>query len=616
VTAKKSVAFKERIDEAEAMNMSRRNVLAAGGKAAMIAMAGAPHASRAQSPSAQTSPDLIVHNAKVTTLQRDGHEAQAFAARGEKIVAVGGEAEIMGLLSANTRIVDAGGRRVIPGLNDSHFHLVRGARDYNLELRWDGLESLQRGLQMISEQSIRTPKGQWVRVVGGWSPYQFREKRMPTIAELNDAAPDTPVYVLFAYSEGLLNRTGVAALGWTPDTKPPEGGSLEFVDGGAILRKPAAAYTPIGKLPALSAEDQVNSTQHFLRELNRFGLTSVIDAGGTNLPYPDDYQALARLATRPAFPIRVSNLLFSQQPGTEREFYEKLSVEEKRNVNRAASRLNGYVFQGAGEVLVWSSADFEDFMAARPELKPQMERELADVTRLIARKQWPIRQHATYDQSISRILDVFEPIFKETGYQARWGIDHAETITPRNIARIKAMGGGIAIQDRMAYAGEFFAERYGPEAAAHAPPIRQMLDAGLAVGAGTDATRVASYNPWISLYWMVTGKTVGGMQLASPENRLSREEALRLYTVGSAWFSGEEEVKGRIAPGQYADFAVLSADYMTVPAEQIRRIESVLTVTGGDIVYSAAPFATFAPEPLPPVSPAWSPVAAFGGYQR
>src|SRR5207302_9544638 len=165
---------------------------------------------------------------------------------------------------------------------------------------------------------------------------------------------------------------GAVALGLTPDGKAPEGGSFEFVDGGAILRKAAAVYWPIGQLPALSAEDQVNSTQHFFRELNRFGLTSAIDAGGTNLPYPDDYQALAELATRPSFPIRVSNLLFAQRPGTEREFYEKLSVGEKHNVNRAASRLNGYVFDGAGEVLVWSSADFEDFMAPRPDLKPQM----------------------------------------------------------------------------------------------------------------------------------------------------------------------------------------------------------------------------------------------------
>jgi predicted amidohydrolase YtcJ len=600
------------------MKMSRRKALAAASSTAMLAVTGSLSFLRTQSQAQQADapPDLIVHNAKVTTLQSDRPEVQAFAVRGEKVTAFGEDAEIMRLRTSNTRLVDAGGRRVIPGLNDSHFHLVRGGRDYNLELRWDGVESLQRGLQMIAEQALRTPSGQWVRVVGGWSPYQFKEKRMPTVAELNAAAPETPVYVLFAYSEGLLNKAGVAALGWRADTKPPEGGSYEFVDGGAILRKPAAAYTPIGKLPPLSAEDQVNSTQHFFRELNRFGLTSALDAGATNLPYPDDYQALAKLAARPAFPIRVSNLLFAQRPGIEHEFYEKLSVEEKPNVNRAASRLNGYVFEGAGEVLVWSSTDFEDFMAARPELNPQMERELTEVTRLVAQKQWPIRQHATYDESISRILDVFDRIFRETGYRARWGIDHAETVTPRNIARIKAMGGAIAIQDRMAFAGEYFVERYGAEAAAHAPPIRQMLDAGLTVGAGTDATRVASYNPWISLYWMVTGRTVGGTQLASPENRLSREEALRLYAIGSAWFSGEDDVKGRIAPGQLADFAILSADYMTVPEEQIRRIESVLTVSGGDVVYSAGAFTMFAPEPLPPVRPAWSPVAAFGGYQR
>ncbi len=123
------------------MGMSRRNVLAAGGKAAVIAMAAAPRAGLAQSPSAQPSPDLIVHNAKVTTLQGGALEAQAFAVRGERILAVGGEAEIMALRAANTRLIDAGGRRVVPGLNDDHFHIVRGGRDYNLELRWDGVRT-------------------------------------------------------------------------------------------------------------------------------------------------------------------------------------------------------------------------------------------------------------------------------------------------------------------------------------------------------------------------------------------------------------------------------------------------------------------------------------------
>jgi predicted amidohydrolase YtcJ len=567
--------------------------------------------------------DLIVRNAKVTTMAEDRPHAQAFAVRGEKFVAVGDEYTVMRLRGDATRVIDAGGRRVIPGLNDSHLHAVRGGRYYNLELRWDGVDSLERGLQMIREQAKRTPPGQWVRVIGAWSPHQFIEKRMATDAELNHAAPDTPVLVLFLYSQAILNRAGAAALKLTPETKPPEGGRYEFVEGGggAILHaepNPMILYSTISKLPELSHEDQVNSTMHFFRELNRFGLTSAVDTGGGGHAYPSDYQATTSLAGKPRFPIRISYYLFAQKAGSESQDLQKWTAQEKLKLNLTAARLSGYALAGAGENLVWSAGDFENFMAPRPELKEKMERELTAVTRVLAKHQWPIRIHATYDQSVTRLLDVFEPVFEETGYKARWAIDHAETISPRNIARIKAMGGGIAIQNRMAFAGELFAARYGTDAAAQAPPLRQMLDAGLPVGAGTDATRVSSHNPWLSIYWMVTGKTVGGTLLAAPENRLTREEALRLYTVGSAWFSGEETVKGRIAPGQFADFAILSDDYLSVPDERIRSIESVLTVTGGDIVYAASLFAdlALAPEPLPPVSPPWSPVAAFGGYQQ
>jgi predicted amidohydrolase YtcJ len=605
------------------MNISRRDVLAAGTTAAVMAIAGSGPSAQprvgegARSGQSPNMPaDLIVHNAKATTLQKDRPEAQAFAVRGERIVAVGGEAQVIRLRGDRTRLIDAGGRRVIPGLNDSHLHAIRGGLQYNLELRWDGVGSLARGLQMILAQAMRTPKDQWVRVMGGWSPYQFKERRFPTVAELNDAAPDTPALVLFAYSQVLLNKAGVAALKLMPESRPAEGGSYEFVDGGAIVRGTLAVYATIARLPPLLARDRLNSTQHFFRELNRFGMTSTVDAGATGVAYPDDYEAIATLAARPKFPIRISNFLFPQKAGTELESFEKWTMEEKRNVNQAAARLNGYVLEGGGEILVWDASDFENFMAPRPELNKQVDRELTAVARVIASHQWPIRIHATYDETISRILDVFEPVFKETGYRSRWAIDHAETITPRNIARIKAMGGGIAVQNRLAFAGEFFAERYGEQAAASVQPLQAIVNAGIPVGAGTDATRVASYNPWLSLYWMVTGRTVGGMQLASANNRLSREEALRLYTVGSAWFSGEEDVKGKIALGQYADFAILSADYLSVPAERIRTIESVLTVTGGDVVYSASPFATFTPEPLPPVSPAWSPVGVFGGYQR
>jgi predicted amidohydrolase YtcJ len=568
----------------------------------------------------QRPADLIIRNAKVLTLSDAQPEAQAFAVRGEKFIAIGAEDEVMKLRTDRTRVIDAGARRVIPGLNDAHLHAVRGGRFYNLELRWDGVDSLQRGLEMIRQQAKRTPKGQWVRVIGAWSPYQFKERRMPTVAELNEAAPDTPVFVLFLYSQGMLNKAGVEALELTPQSMPPEGGRYEFVEGGGVILhadpSPAILYGTIGKLPPLSAEDQINSTKHFYRELNRFGLTSAVDAGGGGHAYPADYQATGDLARRPGFPLRISYYLFAQKAGSELADYEKWTTQEKLVFNLATARVNGYALQGAGENLVWSAGDFENFMAPRPEFKDKMEAELTAVVRVLAKHNWPIRIHATYDQSITRMLNVFEPVFKETGYKGRWAIDHAETISDTNLARIKALGGGIAVQDRMAFAGELFADRYGSEAAASAPPLRKILAAGVPLGAGTDATRVSSHNPWLSLYWMVTGKTIGGTQMASSENRLSRIEALRLFTVGSAWFSGEEQIKGRIAPGQLADFAILSADYLAVPDEQIRTIESVLTVTGGDVVYASGDaIANLAPQ-LPAVSPAWSPVAAFGGYQQ
>jgi len=564
-----------------------------------------------------TTADLIVVDAKVTTLADDGKDAPALAVKGEQFLAVGDESEVMPFRDEHTLVISARGRRVIPGINDSHLHAVRGALLFNLELRWDGVPSLKEGLAMIAAQAKRTPADQWVRVMGGWTPFQFTERRMPTVAELNQAAPQTPVLVLFAYSEVLINEAGLKRLGLTPASDAARDGGYEFVDGGAIVTGNIAVYAVIGKLPALAKFDErVNSTENFLRELNRFGITSAVDAGESATAYPDDYKALQLLATNSRLPVRISNFLFAQVSGTERAFWEKWTKEATPGVNRAACRLGGYVLRGGGEVMVWKAHDYENFMAPRPDWDAGVEENLTKVVHQLASHNWPIRMHATYDETITRILNVFERVFKETSYRNRWAIDHAETIKTPNIARIKAMGGGIAVQDRLAFTGEMFAERYGAKAAAEAFPLRQILDAGIPLGAGTDATRPTSYDPWLSLYWMVTGKTIGGMQLVSKENLVSREEALRLYTVGSAWFSGEEKVKGRIAPGQYADFAVLSDDYFAVEDEGIRSIESVLTVTGGDIVHAAPPFGELAPQLVSGVTPDWSPVALFGGYHR
>jgi predicted amidohydrolase YtcJ len=245
-----------------------------------------------------------------------------------------------------------------------------------------------------------------------------------------------------------------------------------------------------------------------------------------------------------------------------------------------------------------------------------METELEGVVRLLAQNRWPFRLHATYDESISRFLDVFERVNRDIPFDGlHWFFDHCETISQRNIERVKALGGGIAIQHRMAYQGEYFIQRYGRQAAEKTPPIADMLAAGVPVGAGTDATRVASYNPFVALYWLVSGRTVGGTELYAPERRLDRMEALRLYTVGSTWFSNEGAKKGSIEVGKYADLAVLNGDYFGIAEDRIKYLESVLTVVNGSVVYASAEFGDHAPPRLP-VSPNWSPVGTYGGYYR
>jgi predicted amidohydrolase YtcJ len=269
---------------------------------------------------------------------------------------------------------------------------------------------------------------------------------------------------------------------------------------------------------------------------------------------------------------------------------------------------------GAGEMLVFSAADFEDFLEPRPDLPASLESELKGVVSLLAANKWPFRLHATYDESISRFLDVFEEVNRDVPFKGlNWFFDHCETITDRNLERVKALGGGVAIQHRMVYQGEYFIERYGKKAAERTPPVRKMLELGIPVGAGTDGTRVASYNPWVSLYWLSTGKTVGGVAMYPEKNCLTREEALRLYTQGSSWFSSESGKKGAIAIGQLADVTALTEDYFSVPEDEIKGIEAVLTIVGGNIVHATEEFSSWAPPTLP-VLPEWSPTKVFSGY--
>jgi len=560
--------------------------------------------------------DLILYNGRFSTLDLSNPSADAVAIAKGRFLCVGSARDVEATADRVTKRIDLQGRRVIPGLIDSHMHIIRGGLNYNMELRWDGVRSLSTALQMLRAQVDRTPAPQWVRVVGGFTEHQFAEKRLPTIEELNTIAPDTPVFILHLYDRALLNRAALRAVGYNKATPSPPGGEIvrdrNSNPTGLLLAQPNAAilYATLAKGPKLPQEYQKNSSRHFMREVNRLGVTGVIDAGGGFQNYPEDYRIVAELHAAGELTVRIAYNLFTQKP--------KEELADFQNWTSTVSSRQGddfYRHNGAGEMLVYSAADFEDFRVPRPDLPVSMETDLEPVVRLLAQHRWPWRLHATYDETISRALDVYEKVNREIPFVGLpWFFDHCETISDRNIDRIAALGGGIAIQHRMAFQGEYFVERYGRAAAERTPPIQRMLESGVPVGAGTDATRVASYNPWVSLSWLVTGKTVGGLRLYPASQTLDREAALRLWTEANSWFSGEGGKKGQIKVWQFADLAVLSDDYFNTPEERIADITSVLTLLGGKPVHASGDFSNLAP-PLPPAMPDWSPVNYYGGYQ-
>ncbi len=560
--------------------------------------------------------DVVLHRGRITTLDRSKPVASAVAIKDGKFLAVGTDQEVLALAGPATRRIDLKGRGVLPGLFDNHTHVVRGGLNYNLELRWDGVRSLADAMDMLKRQVATTPAPQWVRVVGGFTEHQFVEKRLPTLDEINTVAPDTPVFLLHLYDRALLNGAALRAVGYTRDTPAPAGGEItRDANGnptGLLLAKPNAMilYATLAKGPKLPFDYQVNSTRHFMRELNRLGVTGVIDAGGGFQNYPEDYAVIQHLADAGEMTVRLAYNLFTQKPQQEKEDFLKWAASVKYKQGNDYFRHNG-----AGEMLVFSAADFEDFRQPRPDMPPQMESELEDVVRILAQNRWPWRLHATYDETITRALDVFEKVNQDTPLQGlNWFFDHAETISDQSIDRIAALGGGIAVQHRMAYQGEYFVERYGAAAAEATPPVARMLEKGVKVSAGTDATRVASYNPWVSLSWMVTGKTVGGLRLYPQRNCLDRETALRMWTENVAWFSNEEGRRGRIACGRFADLIVPSQDFFSVPEDEISFLTSDLTMVGGRVVYGAGNFASLDDNPLPPAMPDWSPTRRFKGF--
>ncbi|MEP4038519.1 amidohydrolase [Pseudophaeobacter sp.] len=574
-----------------------------------------------------TGPDLIIHNAMITTQNEAQPQASALAIKGERIYIVGDDADILTLQTDGTTVIDADTRRLIPGLNDAHIHLLQDADAFNFLLRWDGVGSLKTALDMLREQAARTPDGEWVMVVGGWSPSQFEENRLPTLEELKEAVPNNPFMVTYAHNVGFLNQLAIDAIGVAnEDFWMPPYTEFERDEDGALTGKftgvPSSVMFWVLEhfVPMPSDAERYSSHQQIVKLLNEFGLTSVIVAGGR--AYPERHQFIQQLVHEGNLNLRFSFTEIGAPDYAAQTTEVDAILDRITNIapisvgqNQHPTMLHGYEFEGVGEAIRLAHLDFENFDQPAHILDHNklFEEMKIDIARLVARR-IPFRVHGTYDENITRLLDAIEEVNRTLPLDGlRWAIEHAEFISEANIVRVKQLGGGITLQGKLAMHADGFIETYGADRAHLTPPIRALMDAGIPLTLGTDAFRVASFNPWLTMGWTVTGVSLSGTEALSEDNRLTRAEALELYTLGSAWFQYDEHEKGRIAPGQLADFALLSEDYFSIPTQQIQNITSVLTVVGGRVVHGENEFEEYSAT-LPPAIPTWAPVNHYPGY--
>jgi predicted amidohydrolase YtcJ len=589
---------------------SRRDFLAVAG---FSALGGCSTFMKSETPA-----DTLIVNGRIATLDPRQPNAEAIAIRGERIVAVGNPGEIEKYKGPNTRVIDAGRRIVIPGLNDAHTHFIRGGLTYTNEVRWDGVPSLAEGMRRVREQARRTPPPHWVQVIGGWTWAQFAEKRYPTLEEINAATGDTPCMIMHLYDRAWLNRSAIRVLGWEKEVPKLFGGFVERDAGGTptgLVMSTTSLASLVAvwlRVPRLSPEEQIASTRHFMREHNRLGVTSVIDAGGGGQNFPENYAAIAKLAADNQLTLRIAYELFAQAPGKELGNYQQWSKLVKLGEGN-----DYYRMVGAGEYILYAAGDpanfAKDWTVAPPGV---MEKNFTEVVKYLAGLGWPFRQHATFDSTASRIMNVLEEVNREVPLRKlRWGLDHCETLTPKTLERVAALGGHVNIQNRMSLDGEAFVAKYGVPAAADAPPIAAIRAMGIPLACGTDGNRATSYNPWIGVHWLLTGKTLGGSKLQGDKNLLDRTEALRLWTAGGAWISSEEGKKGTLETGKLADLVVLNGDYFSMPVDDVKDLESLLTIVGGKVVYAAGPYVAL-DAPPPPSLPDWLPLRHYGGYHR
>ena len=530
----------------------------------------------------QRAPDTVLVNGKLVVY--DGAPAQALAVRDGKIAAIGNSSDIRALAASSTRIIDLGGRTVIPGLIDSHIHAIRAGLTYTTELDWTGLRTLAEALERIRVAARSRPKGSWLVVAGGWTDRQFTENRRPTQAEITAVAPDHHVYIQELYSRVLLDPGGADALGLAGVPELAARVTVERNKDGHPTGWLSADNRTISDLydllPRPTFAQQIAGTRAFFRALNALGITGVADPGGYNLAIPA-YEALLQIWRERRLTVRVRYSISAPRRGHELDDFKGLTQLLPMRFGDEWLRFNGI-----GENVTWGFYGNDNPSDAQKE-------ELYEVLRWAVSRGMTATFHWHNDRPLHHLLDVLERVNEETPLaNLRWSIAHLNDASMPSLKRMKAMGVGWLVQNAFYFRGEAFLGQRGADAARDVPPIVGALRLNLPIGGGTDAHRVMGPSPFVSLQWMVDGKTISGLAMRTPQELPSRIEALRMYTQGSAWFSFEENERGALAVGQLADLAVLSRDYLTVPVDDIGDTVSMLTMVGGRIVYADGPFAS------------------------
>lgn len=494
---------------------------------------------------------------------------------GSRILSTGTDDQLSARVGPETQIIDLKGRRVIPGLIDSHIHMVRAGLRWSEIVRWNEVQSLGDALELIRDAASTRPSGQWIAVLGGWHPGQFAEGRSPTKAELDDAGEGHPVYVQRSYVEGHLNTSALAAVTFS------EGAVVDHATGHVVGQLALGACNAQLGMPDL--ETQISGTREMIDEFHRLGLTGAIDTAGFGMT-PELYEASSQVQKSGGHPFRHRMLVGPGSPGNEIDQIERWSTILDASSDDG-SEDDFFRYLGFGEVFLFGAHDMEGLVPK--DITGQIDG-LAAIFEQIARADWPIHVHAILDESVSATLDAWDQVVGQ-GVAPVTGsaIAHAEGVSERDLERIRSLGLGLTIQNGMAFRGQDSVPSWGAERVSQSPPLRTILEFGIPVAAGTDGSVASSYNPWVSLAWMVNGAPVHSGPWLDASQLLTRDEALTLYTSGSAWFSGEDADRGILSPGSLADIAVLSDDFLTTGEDRLSSITSDLTIVDGKVVFAA-----------------------------